>query len=78
MSNFEISNDAVAARAQELAKADGVIVWQRYVEKALKQLETEAEANRPTPRTAVFTDAEIVKATMEGDAHLAKRAARCV
>jgi hypothetical protein len=79
---MNITNDQIAERAMELAKAEGTIVWQRekYIMQARKQLETEAEAKRPAPRTTpVFSDAELVKAQTDKDGAILDRGfVKCV
>lgn len=79
---FNISNDDIAKRAQELAAADGTIVWQRagYIEKAVKQLEIEAEANLAEKRRnakPAHTSAELIKATMAQDEAVEARIKKC-
>jgi hypothetical protein len=76
----DFSNDDIVARAIELAKADdGCVVWQRYVEKARRQLEAEAHANRMAKAVlSVSVATELLKADADHFDKLQKRASRCV
>jgi hypothetical protein len=78
----DFTNDDIAARAIELAKADDCVVWQRYVPRARKQLELETDAARlAAPRSSTSTPAELLKAEQDHEDRLtglAKRSATAI